>query len=273
MYVCSKLLFCCYSTLSAPVTQRKNSQTKLPKPIKPVFTSPTYQKQYPVQNENATINTTFTISEAGSHFSDDTEDTEDTVTTKMSVTTNFRMRKHSGDTTSYRNSKLFNSPQHDPVHKPTQQSLETHVNDLELCPESVSEYSSHTMTFSNSKRPSPTYAKLKKTPPHKSITSPRKSSQNSSSDSNYSNSAPVYRAGFDIPSQTYQDDSLVELEPHPNPESAIREILDDLSSSSEEWEKKCNGLLTVRRLAAHHKDILLPQMQTVVLAVEKQVHK
>ena len=219
-----------------------------------------------MQNENA-INTTFTISEAGSHFSDDTEDT---VTTKMSVTTNFRMRKNSGDTTSYKNSKLFNSP---PVHKPTQQSLETHVNDLELSPESVSEYGSHTMTFSNSKRPSPTYAKLKKTPPHKSITSPRKSSQNSSSDSNYSNSAPVYRAGFDIPSQTYQDDSLVELEPHPNPESAIREILDDLSSSSEEWEKKCNGLLTVRRLAAHHQDILLPQMQTVVLAVEKQVHE
>ena len=63
---------------------------------------------------------------------------------------------------------------------------------------------------------------------------------------------------------------LEELYPFGNPEKALREALKDLADS-DDWSRKCDGLLAVRRVAMFHLDVLSPQLHPVVLAVQKEV--
>eukprot|EP00794_Sanderia_malayensis_P020059 gene20059-22028_t len=61
------------------------------------------------------------------------------------------------------------------------------------------------------------------------------------------------------------------LNPYKNPDQAIRDALRSLGASSEDWETKCSGLLSFRRLAKHHPDFLAAQIHTVCLAISTEV--
>ena len=62
---------------------------------------------------------------------------------------------------------------------------------------------------------------------------------------------------------------LEELNPFDNPERGLREAVQNISS--EDWSAKCEGMLAVRRLAMFHTDTLLPQLHSVVMAVQEEV--
>ena len=70
-------------------------------------------------------------------------------------------------------------------------------------------------------------------------------------------------------SNSSEDSVLEELRPLPNPEQGVKEALRLLGN--EDWNVKCDGLLTVRRLAMYHPDVLTPHLHTVVIAAEKEV--
>ena len=63
--------------------------------------------------------------------------------------------------------------------------------------------------------------------------------------------------------------SLPDLQPFSSPERGLREALSQLDDS--DWNKKCDGLLGVRRLAAYHTQRLIPDLHNVTLAVVKEV--
>ena len=63
--------------------------------------------------------------------------------------------------------------------------------------------------------------------------------------------------------------SLQELHPFSSPEAGLRESLQQMGS--EDWSCKVEGMVGVRRLAMYHPEVLLPRLQTVVFAVEKEV--
>ena len=64
---------------------------------------------------------------------------------------------------------------------------------------------------------------------------------------------------------------LEELNPFDNPEHGLREAMQNISS--EDWSAKCEGLLAIRRLAMFHADTLLPQLHSVVMAVQEEVRR
>ena len=70
-------------------------------------------------------------------------------------------------------------------------------------------------------------------------------------------------------SNSSEDSALEELHPLSNPEQGMKEVFRLLSN--EDWNTKCDGLLTVRRLAMYHCEVLLPQLHSVVIAAEKEV--
>ncbi len=118
--------------------------------------------------------------------------------------------------------------------------------------------------------PPPIVRKTKKLSPSKNVITPLKASRQSLTPINGAcSSAPVHRTAPD--SVYIEDDSLVELEPHPNPELAVKEFFEDLQSGSEEWERKCKGLLIIRRLAAYNKEVLAGQLLQVVRVVNQEV--
>jgi hypothetical protein len=63
--------------------------------------------------------------------------------------------------------------------------------------------------------------------------------------------------------------SLPDLQPFSSPERGLREALSQLDDS--DWNKKCDGLLGIRRLAAFHTQRLIPDLHDVTLAVVKEV--
>lgn len=67
------------------------------------------------------------------------------------------------------------------------------------------------------------------------------------------------------------EDSTPELQPYPSPEHGLRESIHNIGV--DDWNSKCDGLMGIRRVAVHHPEVLLPQLHTVVLAVEKEVEK
>ena len=117
---------------------------------------------------------------------------------------------------------------------------------------------------------------IKKISPTKAASAPQKSSTGISQANSTSNSAPVYRLGSqeplveEEPSET--DARLQELSPLVYPENALRQALEGLRKGTEEWEEKCEALLVLRRLSAWHKPIIIPQLHTVLIAVDKEVH-
>ena len=90
-----------------------------------------------------------------------------------------------------------------------------------------------------------------------------------------STSAPVCRPGWStnlsFSEDTEEGSHVVDLFPLEHPEQALKEALQGLNASSEEWESKCLALITLRRLGAHHPAVLVPCLNSVVLAVDKEV--
>ena len=62
-----------------------------------------------------------------------------------------------------------------------------------------------------------------------------------------------------------------ELQPFANSDRGLHESLGQLDDS--DWNKKCDGLLGVQRLAVFHTDKLLSDLHNITLAVVKEVHK
>ena len=259
-----------FSTVSAPADQRRKSLKNMSQ--KPTE-SPTHVDGYsskhlqqPIQINKGLepIKNTTTIP----------DQEKPSTKTKRNVVAKPRSRSNSyAEAAALRkNSKMLSSPEHDPVSKKpfrnhSRQPSNTLLSDVELTPEVT--VPSHSRAKSDSSFSSPPFQTSNKSSPQKPANSLLKSNRQSLSPISSSHgSAPVYRPAPEIPNQ---DDSLVELEPHPNPESAIKEILEDLASGTEQWERKCMGLLTVRRLAAYNREVLVPQLQPVVNAVNQEV--
>ena len=74
---------------------------------------------------------------------------------------------------------------------------------------------------------------------------------------------------LDVSQNGYPEGSLQELHPFKSPETGLRESLQQMGS--DDWSCKVKGTVGVRRLAMYHPDVLVSRLQTVVLAVEKEV--
>lgn len=103
-----------------------------------------------------------------------------------------------------------------------------------------------------------------------------------------SSSAPTYRPGFSsqksepLPeigsSAKYSgsnflsnfDDTTVILEV-PHPEQALQKVMDVLGGDSNEWQKKCEALVMLRRITGCHTEALLPVLHSVVILMEREV--
>ena len=90
-----------------------------------------------------------------------------------------------------------------------------------------------------------------------------------------STSAPINRPG--MTGHHYDDsndDGLEILSPVHHPEQELRVALKTLGAGGageEDWEHKCFCLIIMRRLAAHHRHLLLGQLHNVTMVVEKEV--
>lgn len=163
---------------------------------------------------------------------------------------------------------LKSPPRHMAIEEDTEQ---LYVNDLEANPEFLSPPKITPPTKDNITPPN---RKIKKLSPTKAASAPQKSYSNTLTGSNASNSAPVYRLGSQEP---IIDEDLppisrvIELSSLPNPEAALRKALEGLGKGTEEWEEKIDALLLLRRLSACHTNVILPQLHTVLYAVEKEV--
>ena len=83
-----------------------------------------------------------------------------------------------------------------------------------------------------------------------------------------STSAPLNRQGHQYDDN---DDGLEILTPVQHPEQELRAALKTLGGGGEDWEHKCYCLVIMRRLAAHHRHLLLGQLHSVTMVVEKEV--
>lgn len=155
--------------------------------------------------------------------------------------------------------KMFKSP---PLYQLIERPSEPlHVNDLEANPEFISPPKSKDTTI----------RKIKKIIPSKAASAPQKSTAVTLSGSSTSNSAPVYRLGLQEPLDEEPANRVVELSPLINPEAALRKALEGLGRGTEEWEEKCDSLILLRRLSACHINVIIPQLQNILTAVEKEV--
>ena len=66
------------------------------------------------------------------------------------------------------------------------------------------------------------------------------------------------------------ESQLIELQPFINPEQGLRESVAKIAS--EDWSAKCDGMIGIRQLAMYHPGVLQPQLHSVVLAIQKEVH-
>ena len=66
------------------------------------------------------------------------------------------------------------------------------------------------------------------------------------------------------------ESQLIELQPFINPEQGLRESVAKIAS--EDWSAKCDGMIGIRQLAMYHPGVLQPQLHSVILAVQKEVH-
>lgn len=66
-----------------------------------------------------------------------------------------------------------------------------------------------------------------------------------------------------------QDGALLESQVHSNPEQALKTA--HQSMACEVWSNKCEGMIMVMCVARHYPSLLLPQLHTTLLAVQKEV--
>ncbi|KAK3093087.1 hypothetical protein FSP39_010926 [Pinctada imbricata] len=66
-----------------------------------------------------------------------------------------------------------------------------------------------------------------------------------------------------------ESDNPADWQPYKDPDGALRDAHRNLQS--EEWETKCSGLNTLRRLAMHNPDTLVSQLHPVILALLNEV--
>ena len=65
------------------------------------------------------------------------------------------------------------------------------------------------------------------------------------------------------------ESQLEELHPFSHPEHGVRDASQSLSS--EDWNIKCEGMLSVRRLAMYHPEVLGPHLHSLVRMVQQEV--
>lgn len=287
----------CYSTVSAPVVLKKDKQPKKKSPVKmaplpqspppqlPPQLPPPHHQSYVYASSNSVLDRTFTV------------DTKEDVPQYLNQ---FGLRTSTGGypatmdnemTTAMKPKKtkaphkkqqpmLFSSPVKEPFGTSSNTARHishSHVSDLELNPPEMTGRLSppkYVTSTHKSKEVSPSNRKTKKTSPTKTASAPQKSSISTSPTNSVSNSAPVYRPGTqnpDVINESNEDQDLVELESLPHPESSLRKALQGLGKGTEEWEEKCDALLILRRLSAFHDDIIVPQLHTILIEVEKEV--
>ncbi|XP_071163839.1 TOG array regulator of axonemal microtubules protein 1-like isoform X40 [Mytilus edulis] len=87
--------------------------------------------------------------------------------------------------------------------------------------------------------------------------SPRKSIKKSSSQTS------------DTSKSMLESDNPDDWQPYRDPDHALRDAMNSLSS--EEWEVKCSGLNSIRRLALFHADTVTPQLHSILVATLKEV--
>ncbi|XP_031672305.1 TOG array regulator of axonemal microtubules protein 1-like [Oncorhynchus kisutch] len=63
------------------------------------------------------------------------------------------------------------------------------------------------------------------------------------------------------------------LQPLSNPEQALTKTFKLLHSASDDWEKKIEGLTSLRVMAQNHMDILMPKLHDICLAIINEVKK
>lgn len=66
-----------------------------------------------------------------------------------------------------------------------------------------------------------------------------------------------------------QDSVFIETQVHSNPEQAIKAA--HQSMASEDWSSKCEGMTMLMCAARHYPNLLLPQLHSTLLAVQKEV--
>jgi hypothetical protein len=59
-------------------------------------------------------------------------------------------------------------------------------------------------------------------------------------------------------------------QPFKNPDAALREAMNNLAQD-EDWEKKCHGMNTIRRLTVYHEDIVVTNIHPIILALVQEV--
>lgn len=75
---------------------------------------------------------------------------------------------------------------------------------------------------------------------------------------------------MDISQNGSPESSPQEFHPFSSPEAGLRECLGQMEA--DDWSAKVEGIGGVRRLAQHNPEVLLPRLQAIVFAVEKEVH-
>ena len=144
-------------------------------------------------------------------------------------------------------------------------------------------FESHSATYPSSKPPIPPQpADLTVSAPVRHVRNKHKHRSSSKAESgftpggdetprgrHYSRNNSLAELDSSITGGSLNGSQLEELNPFDNPEHGLREAMQNISS--EDWSVKCEGLLAVRRLAMFHADTLLPQLHSVVMAVQEEV--
>ena len=143
-------------------------------------------------------------------------------------------------------------------------------------------FESHSATYPSSKPPIPPQPDLTVSAPVRHVRNKHKHRSSSKAESgftpggdetprgrHYSRNSSLAELDSSITGGSLNGSQLEELNPFDNPEHGLREAMQNISS--EDWSVKCEGLLAVRRLAMFHADTLLPQLHSVVMAVQEEV--
>ena len=78
-----------------------------------------------------------------------------------------------------------------------------------------------------------------------------------------------FESSYNRGSNGSPDGSLQELQPFSSPDQGLKESIRNIDT--DDWNLKCEGLLGIRRVAMYHPEVLLPRLQAVIRAVEKEV--
>eukprot|EP00063_Salmo_salar_P052442 XP_014027277.1 PREDICTED: protein FAM179A-like [Salmo salar] len=79
------------------------------------------------------------------------------------------------------------------------------------------------------------------------------------------------KAASEPKGQIKKSQDQARLQPLSNPEQALTKTFKLLHSASDDWEKKIEGLTSLRVMAQNHMDILMPKLHDICLAIINEV--